>query len=211
MAVLHQSILAANPNDLLIIDAINLANQASDASRTLSISSHQVGDMILVMTGNRLATAPALLSGYTNILNINSVSGTPRSLRLQYKIATATTESATWTGSYGYICAIRNATLTGQTNSINTNSTIFNTNTYSLPDISNLNSSGSKIVISGTYSLASGVFNSVSSPYVVYNSSNLSQPCFVYANKNNQTSLTSKTAVNGAVSFTNVLYTIEIL
>lgn len=208
MAVFHQSILT-NPNSPSIIDAVNLANQSSDTSRTLSVSSHQIGDMILVMTGNRVATAPSLLSGYTNIVASNSINSFPRSFRIQYKFATSSTESISWTGAYGYIAVIRNASNIGQTNTINLNTTAGNT-TWNIPNLSSLTSSGSKLIIAGTYFLGVS-FGSPSSPYIAYSSSNLSTACFVYASKNIEASLTSKTCTVSGATIINNHYALEIL
>lgn len=209
MAIFHQNLLAI-PNRLSIVDVISLANNATDASRSLSISSHTIGDMILVMTANNTATPPALLSGYTNaITNGGTYSGTTRALRVQYKISNNSTESITWTGGYGYMCAIRFASNIGATN-INT-SLFAGTGGYNIPNISNLDTSGGKLIIAGHYLCASNAYNSISTtpPYVRRQSSNLNEGCFLFINNNTEASYTGKQA-NSSQSLLNILYTIEI-
>ncbi len=203
MAIFHQNLLAV-PNKLSIVSGVNLGNSTTDAVVNLSINSHRIGDMILVMTANNTATAPALLSGYTNILNINSPAAAARSLRLQYKIANNSTESISWTGGYGYMCAIRFASRIGSTNTIATTTT--GTGGYSLPNVSNLNSSGEKLIISGHYFCDTTAYNvtASTSPYVRYSS------LFYVITNNTNTDLTGKLG-NTNVSITRSNYTIEVL
>ncbi len=169
-----------------LVTSTALAPKASDASQSLSVSSIAVNDMVVAITANRTGTAPTLLSGYTNILSVNSVAytGNQRSFRLQYKKATSTSESITWTGAYGMLVVLRNANSIGSTNSNNpTGSTLLTT--IPLPDLSSLNTSGKGYVLAGTYLCSA--FTGTTSPYALIGSIAASVV------KNTSGSLTSKT------------------
>lgn len=149
------------------ISSQTLVNQTADASRTLTNTNHQIGDMIVAFIGNRIATAPALLSGYTNITSRDVSNGTnSRSWRLQYKFATSASESITWTGAYGLMIVIRNASSIGQVNSRFTTATGF---TINLPDLNNLDTTARGIILAGTYLM--NVATAMTSPYTITNSS----------------------------------------
>lgn len=209
MAVFHQSILST-PNDLFIVGGVSISS-SSTATRNLSITSHQIGDMIIAMTSIAGSAAPALLSGYTNIVVSNGSGATVRSIRLQFKFATSSTESITYSGGKGYMIAVRNATRIGQVNTINQAVMEAANTRWSIPDLSNLNDSNSKLIIAGSYEFEPGAtfYGTPTSPYIRFTTSN-NNVCFVYANKNNQTSLTSKSC---SCSFTMIRnhYAIEIL
>ena len=69
----------------------------ADNATTISIPTHQVGDLICIATFRVNATAPSLASGYTNLANWT---GSTRSARIGYKIATTNSEtSGTWTNA----------------------------------------------------------------------------------------------------------------
>jgi hypothetical protein len=181
-----------------IIGSVNLANQTSNSSRSLSITSHQIGDMIFAMTANRSTTAPTLLSGYTNIVEINN--SLSRSLRLQYKFATNSTETISWTGAYGFIMAIRNANKIVQHNTVNLGTSA---STISLPDISNLDISSKSLIIAGTY--LSNSFSSISSPYAFTPSNSAG-----FIQKNTEASHISKT-ITSSGTLTRASWAVEIL
>lgn len=187
----------------LFVDANALANQTSDASRTLTLSTHNVGDMLVVMTGNRTGTPPTLLSGYTNIASDFS-SGTVRSYRVQYKIATTTSETISWTGAYGFIVAVRNATSIGVTNTYKAAAT---GGTIPLPDLTSLNVSGSSSILAGSY-YSDGV-SSTTSPYSVYAPSGTSNRFAAFIQGNTNSSLTSKTITG--ITAAHITWAIELL
>ena len=141
----------------------NISSQTSDASRTLTISSgFNVGDVIIAMTGNLTSTPPSVVSGYTDIISANGTWSTTsaRSMRLQYKIATSTTESISWIGAYGWMVILRNFTGIGQSASLYENAISF---TPPTPSISGLDTSGRGYLIT-TRHFSDGVIG-VDSPY----------------------------------------------
>jgi len=141
---------------------IGLPNQGADAGRTLTLTGISPGQMIVSMTANRINTAPVLLPGYTNILSSNGIRISDyRSLRLQYKISTNTSETISWTGAYGFIVALNNVTRVGKVNTINTANSGF---TVNLPDLSGLNVSGKGLILAGCYASSN---LSVTSPYTM--------------------------------------------
>lgn len=179
-----------------LISNVLLANQTSDTTRSLSISSHQIGDMIFVMTGNRTTTAPTLLSGYTNITSIANAQS--RSIRLQYKFATNATESISWTGAYGYMLAIRNASAILQSPISNVNEAVSN---ITIPNTSTLNTAGKSLIIVGTY--LTSIMTAVSSPYTLYVNT------LGYLEKNSNSSSISKTITTNAAA--NIGYLVEVI
>jgi hypothetical protein len=144
----------------------NISSQSSDASRTLTINSgFNVGDVIIAMTGNLTSTPPSVASGYTDIISrggswllFNTVYR--RSIRLQYKIATSTTESISWIGAYGWMVILRNFTGIGQSASFYQGAL---SSTPPTPSISGLDTSGRGYLITTTY-LSNGI-TGVDSPY----------------------------------------------
>jgi len=168
---------------------VRLLNQTTDASRTLTLSPVNIGDMLVVMTANRTASAPTLLSGYTNILISNSnpsiASDNRRSLRLQYKMASSTSETINWTGAYGFIVALRNVTTVGSFNSLSTTNTGF---TVNLPTLAGLTPSSNSYILAGIYTSSGSV--SVSSPYTMLGD------IAGYVSPNASTELTGKTISN---------------
>ncbi len=190
----------------LFVDGNSIANQASDSSRTLTLSTHNIGDMLIAMIGNRTATPPTLLSGYTNIVSDgNTASGASRSYRVQYKIATTTSETISWTGAYGFIVAVRNATSIGVTNVVDISSS---STSPPLPDLTGLNTSGNESVIAGSY-LSSAVTGGTS-PYILYAPSSTANRFAVYVENNTNASLTSKT-LNTSLAAMHITWAIELL
>lgn len=175
-------------NNPSLIGVTYLTNQTSDASRSLAAAAHQPGDYIVAVTGNRTSTPPALLSGYTAITTAAS-SSYLRSLRVQYKVATGTSETITWTGAYGHIYVIRDAITYSQANSISTNEGT--TTTVEIPNLSNLTPGG--FVVGGSY--IAGIVTAARTPFVVANTAG------VYIANNQTTPLTSKTLTLSALSY----------
>lgn len=69
----------------------------ADNATTITIPTHQVGDLICIVTYRTNATAPSLGSGFTNLA---SWTGSTRSARIGYKIATTNSEtSGTWSNA----------------------------------------------------------------------------------------------------------------
>lgn len=192
-------ISASGRSPVTVVASTSLTNQTSDASRTLTLSSgFQVGDTLVAMTANRstTVTAPTLLSGYTNIIAVGS-SGTNRNLRVQYKTATSTSETITWTGAYGWLIAIRNFQSIGQTNS--TSSTTSST-TMTLPNLSGLQTDGKSLIIAGAY-FSSG-YTSTTTPYTLLGD------FAANVTKNTDSALTGET-ITAAAAGVQVLYAIE--
>ena len=182
------------------VDFIALANQGSDASRTLTISSGlSAGDVVIAMTANRTNTPPALASGYTDILSGNN-DGLNRSLRLQYKVVSGSSESITWTGSYGFMVALRNFRSIGQsevTNSIGINSTA----NIPIPAISGLDTTGVGYLLAGTY--FSNLMTAVSGPYTLGSST------YAYIEENTSASYSQENFTNPTTTY--VSWVVEIL
>lgn len=65
------NVMTSNNTPRLLPDAAILPTQSSNATRSLNINTHQIGDMILVYTGNISSSAPALIAGYTDIIALN--------------------------------------------------------------------------------------------------------------------------------------------
>lgn len=186
------------------VDANALTNQTSDASRTLTLSTHSVGDMLVVMTGNRTATSPTLLSGYTNIVSDFNTQTATRSYRVQYKIATTTSETISWTGAYGFIVAVRNATSIGVTNTYKAAAV---SSTMPLPDLTGLDVSGNASVLAGTY-YSSGI-TSTTSPYTVYAPSGTANRFAAVIQGNTNASITGETITG--ISSNHTTWAIELL
>lgn len=196
--MLSSILRGASRSPITFLTGTSLANQTSDATRTLTLSSgFQVGDMLVAMTGNRTATPPELLSGYTNITS-NAVT-TPRSTRVQYKFATSTSETITWIGAYGFLIVLKNAYRIGVTNTI---ASITSGLTISLPDLTNLQTNGNNYILAGAYTSAG--ISSASSPYTLLGN------YAVNISKNKDSSLTSKT-ITMATSTVTLTYAIEFL
>lgn len=186
------------------VDATSLTNQTSNNSRTLTLSTHSVGDMLVAMIGNRTSTAPTLLSGYTDIAAAGIGGTVSRSYRVQYKIATTTSETISWTGAYGFIVAIRNATAIGVNNKYGTSQL---GGTVPLPDLTGLDVSGNASILAGTF-ISSGVTDTTS-PYTVYAPSGTANRFAAFIQGNTNSSLTSKT-ITGPVA-PHISWAIELI
>jgi hypothetical protein len=205
-AALSNSAVSPTP----LVGGVFLENQASNSTRTLTYSGHQIGDMLVAHTANRLNTAPTLLSGYTNIVTAirNTVSfSNPRGLRVQYKIATSTSETISWTGAYGYLLALRGISRIGASNSIsNTNNPA---TTIPLPDLTSLDTTGVGFILAGHVNTTS-VVTSVSSPYETLILDNGSVTSQFFHKNNTDGSLTNKVIEFAGTQFSPV-YAVEFL
>jgi hypothetical protein len=174
---------AAAPVQYLVSTFIT--NQSSDATRTLTLSSgFAAGDMLVSMTGNRAATPPTLLSGYTAIVSVTAANGS-RSQRLQYKIAASSSETISWTGAYGYLLVLRNATRIGRSGVVSTSAL----STVPLPELSDLDTSGRGFILAGSYPV--GTYSGVTAPYTLLLSGSTNLGAFIQ--QNTDSSLVSKT------------------
>ena len=180
---------------------------SSDAARSITLNTgFQAGDFLLAVTSTRTSTPAALLSGYTNILTTGTVAG--RGVRVQYKIATTTSETINFTGATGYIMAFRNVKSIGQTNILNTAN--FQT-THAIPDLTGLDDRGTSYIWYANYlSLISGVgttITTVSSPYQVFTTSG---SLSAYVENNTSSSLTGKTVSYSASNTYEATFAIEL-
>ena len=190
-----------------IVGLVNLLNQGADASHTLTLTGIRPGDAVLVMTGNRsgvgnLPTIP----GYTSIVSAGSVTG--RGLRLQIKTVASTSESVTWTGSYGYLLAVRNFWAVGSTNT-RQDTTGAVTNTLTIPDLTGLAGAGTSLIVAGGY--ASAGWSSSAAPYTLPTpTNNPGTRCVAVVAGNVATSLVGKTMYhdNGVYE---LAYAVELL
>lgn len=159
--MLASTLLTTARSPINFLSGTSLTNQTSDATRTLTLNTGFIsGHMLVAMTANRTTTAPTLLSGYTNILVINSAYS--RSIRLQYKFATSTSETVSWTGAYGYLIALENSYRIGSTNTTDSSAV---SNTVPLPDLSGLDISGNSYILAGAFGTSD--ISSTVSPYTV--------------------------------------------
>lgn len=180
------------------VDDAILANQASDASRTLTISSGlSAGDVVVAMTGSRSTTAPALASGYTNILTANN--SLSRSCRVQYKVVTGSSESITWTGAYGFMVALRNFRGIGQSALIN--NPVAGITNMPIPAISGLDTTGVGYLLAGSY--FANVMTAVSGPYTLASST------YAYISENTSASYSQENFTNAGA--TQIGWVVEIL
>ncbi|TCP16930.1 hypothetical protein EV674_11569 [Simplicispira metamorpha] len=188
------------PGTVTVVGLVNLTNQGADASRTLTITGHSVGDVLIAMTANRTSTPAALLAGYTDIV---SLGGGSRSFRVQYKVATATSESITWTGAYGYLMAVRGFAGIGASGTL---SSAFGS-TLPLPDLDGLDTGGTSLVVAGGF--ASSGQTAVDAPYELLSSSNNpTGKCVAVVKNNTAASLVGKTITQGGG--TGLTYAIEL-
>lgn len=143
-----------------LINAIGGTNITS-----LTVPTHQNGDVILLMNGNRDSLVPATTSGFTSIITGSVDNGgttSDRSYRLQFRISDGTITSLP-VDYYGFVAILRNVGSLGAFN--NYNVVASGANTIALPDLTGLNTSGSSIVIAGSYVTTTAT--SVSSPYIL--------------------------------------------
>lgn len=87
---------------------IEYVSSASAAGTTVSMPTHQAGDLLIVIAGRSNNTAPGLASGWTNIENSGSNS---YSVRAAYRVATSSSmATGTWTNAqFMSVLVLRNA------------------------------------------------------------------------------------------------------
>lgn len=80
----------------------------ASTTTTVTVPTHQAGDLILIFAFNRGSlTIPTLPSGYTNKTTITSGSAANAAVRVGYKIATSSSEtSGTWTSADQLVCHV---------------------------------------------------------------------------------------------------------
>jgi hypothetical protein len=80
----------ASTKELQFIDS------ASQSSTSVTLPTHQAGDLIIIFAAHSSNTLPSLAAGYTNIVNTNASA----SCRVGYKIAASNSEtSGTWSNA----------------------------------------------------------------------------------------------------------------
>ena len=200
----HQLLRACSvPARVLIDQAISLTNQTSDATRTLTLSNIAVGDMLIAMTARRTGTPPILAAGWTNITTAATNS---RALRMQLKIAAATTESVVWTGAYGYMVALKNARVIGKTGTAIGNDSV---TVQPIPALAALDTSGTSLILAGGW--ATSVTTGADAPFaVLYPTNAPASGCAVYVQGNTEAALSGKT-FTWASSGDPASYAVEIL
>lgn len=89
-------------------NAIEYVSSASAAGTTVSMPTHQAGDLLIVIAGRSNNTAPGLASGWTNIENSGS---NGQSVRAAYRVATSSSmATGTWTNAqFMSVLVLRNA------------------------------------------------------------------------------------------------------
>jgi len=159
------SLLKATSKPLLAVELSSSTfqpPQTSDASRTMTLSSGvQVGDMILAMTANRSSTPPVTSAGYTSIVAATLNTGAGRSINLQYKFATSSSESISWTGAYGSLLCLKNAKTIGK---FRTESGGTVSSTVDITHLNSTDNSGNGFIMAGNYY---NEWETVSSTYTI--------------------------------------------
>jgi len=141
-------------------------NAAADASLTLAAPAHIPGDYLIAITGNRTATPPAVVSGFTDLGGqAASIASGTRSLRVQYLVATSTALTISYVGSYAHIWVIRGARKLGAFNMYRADTA---SGVIPIPDLTGLARSESTIIAS-TY--VAGLTTSVTSPFALVDTS----------------------------------------
>jgi len=86
--------------------SISLVGTQTASATTVTIPSHQAGDLILIWAErNSSGTAPSLPAGFTNVLTV--AQGSNVSARLGYRIANGSTDtSGTWTNAAEITCHV---------------------------------------------------------------------------------------------------------
>lgn len=175
------------------VTSTELQFQSADASRTLTVTGIETGDFLFSMTANRASTAPTLSSGYTNITTSDGVySSGYRSLRLQYKIASSTSDSITWTGAYGMLVVCRNVSGVGQYTTYS--EALSESTSHLIPGMSGLVNNGTSMLLGGSY-ISGNYYTSVTSPWVLKNNS------FAILTENTLSSYTGNIATGSGTYF----------
>ncbi|MFZ3582173.1 hypothetical protein ACOI1H_08400 [Loktanella sp. DJP18] len=146
------------------VDGVALANQTVNASRTLTLTTHQPGDMLVAMIANReTATPPDLLPGYTDVVSAAETPNTQanyRGYRLQVKVATSASEMITWTGAYGFLIALREAHYAGRVGKLVWKNVV---SSWTAPALYDLDTSAMGFLLSGI--IGSDGIGSANAPY----------------------------------------------
>ena len=199
----HQLLRAClAPRKVSIVAVESLPNQGSDAVRSLTLTGHQPGDLLIAMTAARAATAPAALpTPWASILTVASTRG----LRLSAKTATEVSEAIDWTGAYGYLLALRNASGIG---AFNTQSGTSGT-VQPIPALSGLDTSGKALILAGGW--ATSVTTAADAPFqLLYPPQTPTNACAVFAPENKASALSGKTFTWSATG-SPASYAVEIL
>lgn len=158
----------------------NSFTSITDTTRTLTLSGLNPGDMVVAVTGNRISSVPPLPSGWSNITgDTTSVSGADRSLRVQYRFATSTSQSITALCSNIAMIGLRNASTIGQYNTYSDGNIV---TSLRIPSLAGLDTSGVGFLYAGSY--VTTYYTSVTSPWSllsnagVYVSDNTSSSIF---------------------------------
>ncbi len=184
------------------------ANAAADASLSLAATSHQPGDYIIALTGNRTITPPALLTNFTSLAAQGAaIASGSRSFRVQYLVATGNSLTINYVGSYAHIWVIRGARKIGSYNSYRADTAGA---VLPLPDLTNLSSSES-VVIASSY--GAGLTTATTSPYELVGTS--ATAVIVQNTRGSNSSLLSKTITTtvpgGTAGTLHLTYAIELI
>ncbi|MBV0891527.1 hypothetical protein KTN05_06610 [Paracoccus sp. Z118] len=151
------------------VDGVAIANQTANGSRTLSLTTHQPGDLLVAMIANRESTTPPdLLAGYSDVVSAaeGATASAPlsgyRGYRMQVKVATSSSETISWTGAYGFLIALRGANYIGRVGQSVWRGVV---GAWLAPALYDLDISGMGFLLSGT--IGSDVLGTVNAPYQV--------------------------------------------
>lgn len=127
-----------------------VASNFRTGAGSMSVPSHQDGDMIVFMNSSNNSTAPSLTTDFTNITTRTAnFSSTVRSFRLQYLISDGTLASLS-VNVNGIVFILRNATTIIQFATVGGNQSA-STN-IPVPTLSNaLSTNGRGLLLAGTY------------------------------------------------------------
>ncbi|TGN62337.1 hypothetical protein E4L95_07065 [Paracoccus liaowanqingii] len=147
------------------VDGVALPNMTANGVQSLTLNTHQPGDMIVAVTANReLNAPPALLDGYTEAVSGVSLGTSAsgwRGFRVQTKVATSASETINWTGAYGFLIALRGARNVGRV--CRTLWAAAPTSNWAVPQLYDLDTSGVGFLLSGL--LGGEGVTSVTAPY----------------------------------------------
>lgn len=200
----HQLLRACSkPLPVSIVGVVSLPLQNSDAERSITLTGHQSGDLLIAMIANQkdLVSPVPLPAPWTSILTAEN----DRLLRLSYKIATAGSDTISWLGNCGYLLALRNASAIG----------IFNTyafgtssSTQPIPALSGLDTSGTSLVLAGGRHSST---IAADAPFqLLYPPETPADACAVFVPENTASDLSGKTFTTQRPSLRSN-YAIEIL
>ena len=136
--------------------------EASDATRSLTVSGLTPGDMVIAVTANRTTTPPLTPSGWSSVLTgSTTTAGGSRSFRIQSAfVASGSTKSIIAVCSYIAMIAVRNASSIGVKSTFSDGSIV---STLTIPNLAGLDISGKSFLYAGTY--VPTFYSSVTSPW----------------------------------------------